>query len=134
ADHVELELAADGGRKLEQVDRPRRESGEPLADDLAHALRRAEVRRRPGEAQRAVDELDGVGLDERAPELADEERVAPGELADRLRELGRPGARLAARGAPDELGHLLAREAAEPHADDVVAPSQVRERLGERLR
>ena len=74
------------------------------------------------------------GLDERAPQLADEERVAVGEVADRLRELGRAGADLAARGAADELRHVVAGEAGEPQPHDVVGAAQVGERLRERLR
>ena len=50
------------------------------------------------------------GLDQRAPQLADQERVALGEVADRPGELGRARRRAAA-ARPDELGHLVAGEA-----------------------
>ena len=134
SDDVEPELRAGGGRELEHVGGPGREAREPLADDLAHALGRTELRERPGEPDRSVDDLDELRLDQRAPELADQERVPAGELADRPRELRRAGAELALRGAPDELAHLLAREPGQPQPHDVVGAAQVGERLRERLR
>ncbi len=134
ADDVQLELGPGGGRELQQVDRPGRQAGEALGDDLAHALGGAELRQRAGQAQGSAVDLDDPGLDERAPQLADQERVPVGELADRVREVGRAGADLAARGAGDELGHLVVGEAAELEAHDVVGAAQVGERLGERLR
>ena len=90
-------------------------------------------RQRPGEPDRAVGDLDGAGLDQRAPQLADQERVAVGELADRPGQLGRARRGLAARGAPDELGHLRAGEPAQPQPHDVLGAAQVGERLRERL-
>ena len=132
-DHVEAELPAGGGRQLQQLDGPVGQAGEPLADDLAHALGRTEVHRRAGQPHGPVDELDHPGLDEIAPQLADQEGVAAGEIADRLRQPRRPGVDLAARGVADELGDLLAREAGDPHPDDGVGAAQVGERLGQRL-
>ena len=101
ADDVEPELRPGGGRELQKVGRGRRQAREPLADDLAHALGCPELRQRPGGPDRAVGDLDDAGLHQGAPQLADQERVAAGELADRPRELRRPGAgvALARRGA-----------------------------------
>ena len=82
-------------------------------------------------ADRAAGELDRPRLDQRAPQLADQERVAVGEVADRGRELGRH--EVGTRREPDELGHLVAREPGEAQPHDVVA-AQVGERLRERLR
>ena len=81
-----------------------------------------------------LGDLDDPGLDERAPQLADEERVAVGEVADRLCELRRAGADVTARGAADELRYVVARKAGEPQPHDVVGSAQVGERLGERSR
>ena len=129
ADDVELELrptvAASSSRSLVAG----RQAREPLADDLAHALGRAELGERPRERDRAVDDLDRAGLDERAPQLADQERVALGQVADRPRELREPGAESAPAARRDELGHLVAGEPGEPQPDDVVGPAQVGERL-----
>ena len=79
-------------------------------------------------------ELDGAGLDQRAPELADEERVPLGEAVDRLCELAQLRAGIASGGAADELGDLVAGEPREPQPDDVVGAAEIGERLGERLR
>src|SRR5204863_6634337 len=84
ADEVQLELGARRRRELEQVARAGRQPREAFAHDLADALGGPELRRRPGEPDGAAGDLNGAGLDERAPELADQERVAPGEVADRL--------------------------------------------------
>src|SRR5262249_57596838 len=75
ADDVELEVGPGGGRELEEIGRSRRQAGEALADDLANALRAAELVRRPPELDRVADKLDGSGLDERAPELPHAERL-----------------------------------------------------------
>ncbi len=131
-DHVEPELGARRRRQLEQLGGVRREPGQPLADDLAHALGAAELLRRAVDADRAARELDRAALDQPAPQLADQERVAVGELADRLRERERRGAQLAAPGAADELGHVAVGEPGEPQPHDVVA-AQVGERLRQRV-
>ena len=109
AQHVELELRPGRRGQLEQVAGRGLQPREPPADDLAHALGRAQLAR--------------VG--ERAPELADEERVAAGQLADLAGDL-RVGAH--------ELGHLVARQPREPQAHDVLGAAQVGQRLAQRLR
>ena len=109
AQHVELELRPGRRRQLEQVAGRGLKPGEPPADDLAHALGRAQLAR--------------VG--ERAPELADEERVAAGQLADLAGDL-RVGAH--------EFGHLVARQPSQPQAHDVLGAAQVGQRLAQRLR
>ena len=81
---------------------------EAPADDLAHALGRAELAR--------------VG--ERAPELADEERVAAGQLADLAGDLG-VGAH--------ELGDLVAGQPGELEPHDVLGAAQVGQRLAQRV-
>ena len=134
ADDVELELGPGGRSQLEQVGRARRQAREPLADDLANALRGAELGQRPRQVDRSVDDLDPPGLDQRAPQLADQERVALGEVADRPGQLGGPRAGIGARGPAHELGDLLGGQAGEPQPHDVVRPAQVGERLRERLR
>ena len=84
----------------------------PANDDFANALGTSELRRRPHHSDRPVVELDGAGLEQRAPELANEECVSVGELADRTGELVGGGTRIAARCAADELGDLLTGESA----------------------
>ena len=131
AHDAELELRSGRGRKLEQVDGPGGQAGEPLGDDLTNALGSAELSQRPGEPDCAIGDLDDAGLDERAPQLADEERVAVGQVADRPCELLRAGADVTPCGAADELRYVVARKAGEPQPHDVVGPAQVGERLGE---
>ena len=133
-DDVELELRPDGRRQLEQVGRLGREAREALADHLANALGCSELRDRPRERDRAVDHLDRAGLDERPPELVDEERVSFGEVADRPRQIAEPFARVGSGRAPHELHDVVAGQPAEPQADDVLGSAEVGERLRERLR
>jgi hypothetical protein len=80
AHDVEAELRPGGGRELQEVRGRGRQAGEPLVDDLAHALRRSELGKRSGGPDRAVGDLDDARLHQRAPQLADQERVASGEL------------------------------------------------------
>ena len=133
-DDVEPELRAGGGGQLQKVGRRRRQAREPLADDLAHALGCPELRQRPGGADRAVGHLDDACLHQCAPQLADQERVAAGELADRPGELGRPGAGVAFRGVAQELADVVVGEAGEAQAHDVVGAAQVGERLRDGVR
>ena len=84
ADDVELELRACRGGELEQIAGAGRQAGETLADHLAHALGAAELGGRAHQSHLAVGQLDGAGLDEGAPELADQERVAVRQVADRV--------------------------------------------------
>jgi len=106
ADDVELELRSGRRCELEQIRRRGRKTREPLADDLANALRADDFRRRPRDPDHAAHELDGAGLDERAPELANEERVPLGEVVGCLGELAQLGAEVAAGRGPNELGNL----------------------------
>ena len=95
----------------------------------------AELGRRPREPDRPADDLDRPGLDERAPELADQERRCRSVRSRIASASSRSsGAEVAARRAAHELGHLVAGEPGEPQPDDVVGPAQVGERLRERLR
>jgi FAD/FMN-containing dehydrogenase len=129
-DDVELELRPGRGRQLQHVVGARGEAGEPPADHLAHALRRAQLGQRPGEPDRATGQLDESRLDQRAPQLAHEERVAAGKIADRPRQLGRAGA---GAGPVDELAHLGVRQATQPQAHDGVGAAQVGQRLRQQL-
>jgi hypothetical protein len=133
-DDVELELRPHGRRQLEQVRRLGREAREALADHLANALGCSELRDRPRERDRAVDHLDRAGLDERPPKLVDEKRVSFGEVADRPRQVAEPFARIGSCRAPHKLHHVVAGQAAEPQADDVLGSAEIGERLRERAR
>ncbi len=108
---------------------PRVQAGDPLADDLAHARRRRQLVQRANERDPPVGDDDRRGLDQRPPQLADEEGVALGQPANRLCELLDGGVALAAGGAGDEVGDLGAGERVEPHPHDVVGAAQVGERL-----
>ena len=87
AEQAELELGSGRGGELEQVAGCGREPRQPLAHDLANALGRAQLGQRPAEPDRALDDLDGSRLDQLSPQLADEERIALGDLADRVGEV-----------------------------------------------
>ncbi len=131
AQDVELELGTGDGGQLEQVPGRGIQAGQTLADDLAHALRRRDLLQGPGQPQRTLLDRERLPLDERAPELAQQERVALGEVADRAGEpcVGRVD--LAAARPANELPDVLLAEAAQVQAHDVVGAAQVGERLGE---
>ncbi len=133
-DGVELELRPDGRRQLEQVGRLGREARETLADHLANALGCSELSDRLRERNGAADHFDRAGLDERPPELVDEERVSFGEVADRPRQIAESLARVGSGGAPHELHDVVAGQPTEPQADDVLGSTEVGQRLRERLR
>ena len=76
-------------------------------------------------------DLDDPRLDQGAPELADEEGVAAGEVVDRGRELAQLGVGVAAGGAADQVGDLGPGEPREAHPHDVLGAAQVGERLRE---
>jgi hypothetical protein len=63
-----------------------------------------------------------VRLEERAPKLADEERVALGQRMNRRRQLVQLGVLLPAGGAQHEVGDLVFAETAELDPHDVVGP------------
>ena len=73
-----------------------------MADDLADAFRASDRLERPRKPDRPADQLDGSGLDEAAPQFADEKRVAFGEVVDCLRELAHLGTEFVACGAANE--------------------------------
>ena len=129
AQHVELELGARRRRQLQQVGGRRPQAGQPSRHDLAHALRRRELLQRPGEPDVAAGDLDGVAVDQAAPQLADQERVAVRQVGDRARQLGL----VAARHAAHELGHLVPGQAAEAQPHDLFGAAQVGEQLRQRV-
>jgi hypothetical protein len=129
ADHVGLELGAGDRRQLEHSPRPGLEPREPLVDHVAHALRRVEPVQRVGKVGAGPG---GAGLDELAPQLRQQERIAAGQLEDRLGQRGQ--ALEAAAGLADEVLDVVGREAREPQPRDLLVPAQVDERVAELLR
>ena len=128
AQRFEVELGPGDGGELEHRSRLRRVAREPLAHDLAHGRRRAELGRRPDEARSAGGGVDRIGVDQLPPELRDEERVATGQLGHRGAQLvGWLGAGREA----DELPDLGVGEPAEPDPDHTLGARDVDERVGE---
>ena len=125
---VELEVGSHHGSQLEDVPRLAGEPREPLADDVPHRRRDPELGRRPGETRAVRADVDGGGVDQLAPELGDQERVAAGEVADDRRQLG---GGLDAGRQPDELADLARRQPAEADAHDSLGAVHVDERLRE---
>src|SRR5204862_3492700 len=106
-----LELRADQRRELEQGTRRCVEAGDALTDDLANGPRGGELLERACEAQPARVERDCPRLDERPPELPDEERAAPCELGDPASYRRCLLASAAAGSGADELDNLRTVEA-----------------------
>jgi hypothetical protein len=107
SDHGEVELGPGDRGQLEQPSGGDAQPPQPLAHDLAHALRAAEIGKRARQPRAAVAHGQGLGLEQRPPELGHQERVAAGQLAQGLRDLGQLGAEFPADRAFDELGDLL---------------------------
>ena len=93
---------------------------------LADALRADERGRRRGPARAAPGGW-GAGLDQLAPQLAHQERVAPGLADQHVDRRGGVGQPLAAAGELDEAAHLVAVEPAEHEAGHPGLAPQVRE-------
>ncbi len=130
-----VELGAGRGREFEYLGGGRRQTAEPGADDLADALRGPELGdHRAGEAQLARFGRDHVGLHQRPPQLAHQERVAAREVEDRGGDLGLALSGAVIGDAADELAHLQVGESPQPQPHHVVGSAQVRERLREHLR
>ena len=131
AQHVELELGTGNGREPQQIPCLGRQTRESLADDLANTLGRGKLGEgAPHQRRRSVD-LDRPRLDQGSPELAQEKRVALGEIADAGRELREGDLPGGARGATHEFLDLVAREAVEPEPNDVICTAEVGERVGQ---
>ena len=78
ADDLELERRTGGRGQLEQLGRRGRKPRQPLADHLAHAFGCIQLGQRRVDPRDCILRLDRPRLDERAPQLADEKRVAGG--------------------------------------------------------
>ena len=134
ADRLEPELGAGRGAELEQIRRLRSQAREPLSDQLADALRRPQGRQWLGQVEAIADDLDRPGLEEGSPQLADEESVAAGEIADRDREPVKLGPGVALGSLAEELGDLRLGEPGETHPNQVVGAAEVSQRLGKLAR
>ncbi len=133
AEHREVELGPHHGGQLEHAGRRLVEPGQALAHHLAHSVGAAELLRGAGQPGAAVGDLERAGLDERAPELDHQERVALGEVMDGGCEDREVGAEIAARRPLDQLADLGAREAGQPERHDALGAAQVDQR-GRELR
>jgi hypothetical protein len=108
--------AAEHRRELHELDGGRRQPLEPLPDDLAHALRRRDLLGIADEHPPALVLGERADVGEVAPQLADEERVAGGEVAQHA------GQRAAARACPEADDELLDGRDAEPAQRDALDP------------
>lgn len=134
ADRLQLELRPGSCRKLEQLDGARRQARQPLADHLAHAVGRSELGEWPGHPHPPTSYLNYSRLHRLAPQLADEEGVAGGEIVDRTRELvqlGVVGVGVTSNGTADQVRDLRPREPLQAHAHNIIGAAQVGKRLRE---
>jgi hypothetical protein len=110
ANGVQLEVGARDRGEREHLVRLGREPRESLVDDLPHGRRGPELRRRPREQRPSRPDLDCARVEQLAPELGHEERVAACQVGDRGTQLGRrfdPGRE------SHELGDLGLRQPAQ---------------------
>ena len=77
---------------------------------------------------------DRLALEQRAPQLGHQERVAARQLAQHSSDLGKIRTEVAADRALDELGDLLGAETSQPQPHHAFGAAQVDERRRERLR
>ena len=111
SEDVELEHRARHRGQLEQVPRGGVQPREALADDLADAVGCGDLVQGAREPQHAPGAVERVRLEQDAPELAQQEGVALGEIADLHRQLEAGGIDLAAPRAAGELADVLRAEA-----------------------
>ena len=125
--HVGPERGPGDGGQPDEVPGRVRQPAEPGRHHLAHALRADQGGGRRGAAPDAPGGC-GAGLDQLAPQLAEQEGVAAGlahQLVDRRVRVVQP---LAAAGQLGEAAHLVPVEAAEHQPGHAGLPPQVGER------
>ena len=120
-------------RDVEQLARRRRQPVDAPADDRSHALGAVEgVQGRAGAPAPAFPH-ERAGLDEVAPQLPEQERVAVGLLREHLDRTGGDRFQLTAGRGLDELGDAIAVEARDLHARDALEPVELAQRVVERV-
>ena len=133
-DRRQTEFRSGHGGELEQPAGPGVEPGQPLADDLAHALRAPELGQGAGQPRPAVVDRHRVALQQRAPQLGHEKGVAPGELAQEPGDLRQIRDPLVIHRARDEVTDLVGGQTGQAQPDHAVRAPQVRERGRQRPR
>ena len=123
----ELEPGPGDRRQLDRGRRLRCELRESLTHDVADPFGAVDLRESPRQLG-AVAELESAALAQVAPQLAEEQRGAVGEAADRRDELLR---RLHIHLGAHELAHFLNGEIAERESAQAVYPREVAERIRE---
>ena len=113
----------------------RRQAREPLADDLAHALRVSRAPPAAGWAGCVPSTTSTMPVSTRARHSSQTRNALPPVSSPIARaSSGWPGAGVALRGVAQELADVVVGQAGEAQPDDVVGAAQVGERLRERLR
>ena len=133
-EELELERAADHGRKRQHLTRLVPEPLDTAGDHVAHAFRQAQRCRAvdaPPLGRLVVQQP--PGLDQAAKHLADEERVAVGLARDLPREHQRVRIQLVPGGRRHHLGHLGRSEALQRDPLDPLDSPQVRQHRAERM-
>ena len=125
-----VEFAAHDRREAEDAVARLTQARKPAADDLADALRNAELLR-SSHVLRLVEACQRARLAEMAQHFTDEERIAFGVLGHRACQRSRA---LAADPAGDELLDMRLAQSAQSDPDDPLVAPQIRQDLGEWMR
>ena len=123
SEEIQSELGTHDRRELDEVCRLLGQRGEAAADDLAHAVRRGDLLQRAPQPNPSSVQLDRVSVDERPPQLAEEEGIATSEIAERDGEAGRGDA--VGHSGGDEVGHVLDEEPREMQRHGVAGAAKV---------
>ena len=133
-EELELERAADHGRKRQRLLRLVPEPLDATDDHVPHAFRQAQRCRAidaPPPGRRVVEQP--PGLHQAAKHLPDEEGVAVGLARDLLRQHQRVRIQLVAGGGRHHLGHLGRPEALQRDPIDLLDSPQIRQHRAERM-
>ncbi len=131
--NAELDTLTGNCSQFERPPCPPRESGHARRDDIPDAVRRSDT----GDVATNDPALVLAGhntlLDEVAPQLAEEERVASAAIAGHRSKTTKVAVELLAEGAGDELFDAGGVETTQPQAHDALAALQVDQTFGERV-
>ena len=132
-DHRQVELLSGDGGELDQRDRGGVELRQALADDLADALRTAELGHRTRQPGAVAGDRHRAAVDQGAPEFGHQERVAARQVVQDTTGVRQARAELTAARAAHELRDLGGAQRLEAHPRHSLRAPQVDQRRGQCL-
>src|SRR5262249_46218001 len=113
--------------QLEQLDRRSGETRQSMLSNLPHSSRASQLLERARQSQYAVRALHRFCLDQRAPQLTEQERRSLRQGMEGVRN----ATALDTARAPDELGHVILAQSTKRDSLDTVDPRQRGQSFGQ---